>query len=85
MSSDRHARFRDRYNRQVKQLRSKIDSLPEEARPHLHALLDEKDRACRLLQETAQSTCNFTDDLSLAATRAAFHLEATWREVKESG
>ena len=61
-----------------------IDSLPEELRPNLQALADQKEQECLRLQEKAQIACDLADDLSLAATHLAFHLEATWRELKES-
>lgn len=83
MSGDRRTKFRERYRRQLKQLRVTVDSLPDELRPHFQTLLDEKERECLRLQEEAQRTCDIADDLTLAATHAAFHLEATWREVKE--
>ena len=84
MSSDRQARFKERYDRQLRQLRLTIDSLPEELRPHFHALVDQKEREYARLQKKAQRTCDIADDLALAATHAAFHLEATWREVQQS-
>jgi len=84
MSSDRQARFKERYDRQLRQLRLTIDSLPDELRPHFHALADQKERECSRLQLKARRTCDIADDLALAATHAAFHLEASWREMKES-
>ena len=84
MSGDRHTRFRQRYDRQLRQLRLTIDALPDELRPHFQTLLDEKERECLRLQEKAKLACDVADDLTLVATHAAFHLEATWREVKES-
>jgi len=84
MSSDRRKRFSERYQRQLGQLRLTIDSLPEELRPHFHVLLDEKEEECLRLQEKARRACDIADDLSLAATHAAFHLEATWGEVNDA-
>jgi len=84
MSGDRRTRFRERHLRQLKQLRVTIDSLPDELRPHFHTLLDEKEQECLRLRKEAQRTCDIADDLALAATHAAFHLEATWREVQQS-
>ena len=85
MPSDRQKKFRERYERQLKQLRLTIDSLPDELRPHFRALLDEKQQECSRLQEKAQIACDLANDLSLAATNAGFHLEATWREVNSAG
>ena len=82
MSSDRRTKFRERYRRQLSQLRLTIDSLPDELRPHFQTLLDEKEQECLRLQEEAELACNIANDLALAASHAAFHLEATWREVQ---
>ncbi len=82
MSSDRRTRFRECYRRQLRQLRLTIDSLPDELRPHFQTLLDEKEQECLRLQQEAERACNIADDLTLAATHAAFHMEATWREVQ---
>jgi hypothetical protein len=83
MPEDRRTRFRQRFRHQLSQLQVKIDSLPDELRSHFRTLLDEKEQECLRLQEKAQVACDIADDLTLAATHAAFHLEATWREVKE--
>ena len=83
MSGDRRTRFRERHLRQLKQLRVTIDSLPDELRPHFQTLLDRKEQECLRLQEEAERTCDIADDLALAATHAAFHIEATWRELTE--
>lgn len=82
MASDRRTKFRERFRRQLRQLRLAIDSLPDELRPHLYALADEKEQECLRLQEEAEHACDVADDLTLAATHAAFHIEATWREVQ---
>jgi hypothetical protein len=84
MSSDRQTRFREHHNRRVRQLRSNINSLPDELRPQFQEWLDEKNQQCLQIQEAAQSTRNIAGDLALAAAHAAFHLEVTWREVNGS-
>ncbi len=84
MSSERQTSPRGRYRRQLNQLRLKIDSLPDDIRPHFRAMLDEKEQECKRIQEEAQRTCDIADDLALAATHIAVHLEATWREATKS-
>ena len=74
---------RENFHRQVEQLRTKVDSLPEDLRPHFRLLLEQKEEECLRLRKEMERTCDLADDLSLKATHVMFSLEATWRERQQ--
>jgi len=74
---------RENFQHQIEQLRTKVDSLPDDLRPHFLSLLDQKEKDCLRLRDEMERTCSLADDLSLKATHVMFSLEATWREVQQ--
>jgi len=84
MLDDRRKAFQADFREKVRGMRIQIDALPNELRPHLHTMLDDSERACSDLQEKVDETCDIADDLVLAATYGALHVEATWREITQS-
>jgi hypothetical protein len=81
MLSRRQAK--ESFHQQMEQLRMKVDSLPENLRPHFHSLLDQREEDCLRLRKEMERTCGLADDLSLKATHIMFSLEATWREWQQ--
>ena len=84
MSSDRRKAFLENYPNRLAELRSKIESLPEQQRPFFHSAVDEAERQHHRTQEQCAKIRNIDADLGLIVEHTKFHVEACRRELRQS-
>ena len=74
---------RESFHHRMEQLRTKVDSLLGDLRPHFRLLLEQEEEECVRLRKEMERTCDLADDLSLKTTHMMFNLESTWRECQQ--
>jgi len=75
--------FAESFQQGLGELRSKVETLPEEQQPRLQALIDGAERECGKLHRQCATFRDAVGDLRLATKYAEFDLEATAREIEQ--
>jgi hypothetical protein len=68
--------FAVKFQQRMKQLRSEIETVPQEYRQTLRQLADQIDQRQRRIVADYTATCNLADDLNLGVAAAMFDLWA---------
>ncbi len=83
ISSDRTRAFRENYPKRLAELRSKIESLPEQQRPFFHWAVDDAQHQHNRMQKRCASIRDTDADLGLIVAHAKFHVAACRRELRQ--
>ncbi len=83
MSSDRRKALRKDYPKRLAELRSKIESLPEQQRPFFHSAVDDAEHQHNRMQKQCASIRDLDADLGLIVAHAKFHVAACRRELRQ--
>ncbi len=83
MSSSSRTVLLENYPKRLAELRSKIESLPEQQRPFFHSAVDGAEQQHNRIQKQCARIRDLEADLGLIVEHTKFHVEACRRELRQ--